>query len=69
MKFSGRITPGKLIALIIVCLGFYLSLVLKDVTAFTTSIMFASLIYGAGKAKNTVVDFKHGRFENKIDKP
>ena len=65
MKFSGRITPGKIIALIIVVLGFILSLQLKEAAAFMSSIAFASLIYGAGKAKNTIVDFKHGRIEGK----
>ena len=65
MKFSGRITPGKLIAFVIVILGFVLSLQLKEGSSFLSAIAFASLIYGAGKAKNTIVDFKHGRLEGK----
>ena len=65
MKFTGRLTPLKLIAFLLIIEGFVLGFVLKDITIALGLLGMACGLLGLRKGANSVVDWKQGRYEQK----
>jgi hypothetical protein len=65
MRFTGRITPTKLFALILTILGFVATIVLKDITPFVIASPLSAGLLGYRQHSNSKVDLKHGRVNEK----